>query len=208
MPSVETIRNICLSALCMISFGMMSGCAHDFVRPAPDAVRLGKSHPDEVIRSVAGTPVRQNNVSINNEKINLLTYHYVGNVPFWGYVIPQHTLTYSFFNDVLVGEELNSTYEGENTEFDIKKVSQIQKGLTKDKVIEILGKPSGQLLYPLITDKTGSGLAYAYSYARFAGVFTPSWSYLLIVTFNESNVVTNISYKENGKEMIAQSNTR
>lgn len=205
MQYSQMVRKVGLSVLCVIGFGLMTGCAHDFVRPAPEAVKLGKSHSEDVIKAVSGSPFRHNNVVVNNEKIDVISYLYTGNVSFWGAIIPQHMLTYSFYNDVLIGEELNSTFDGEKTEFDTGKVSQIRKGQTREQVIGILGTPSGRILYPLITDKTGSGLVYAYAYSRFAPVVSPSWSYLLIITFNENNVVTNISYKENNKEMIAQS---
>lgn len=182
---------------------LTSGCASNFVRPAPDALLMGKSTSDEVIKHVSGSPIRQNNVTINNEKINLVHYIYTGNVPFYGSIIPRHILTYSFFNDVLVGEEFNSTMDGEKTEFDVTKVAGIHKGQTKDQVIAILGNPSGSLIYPLVADKEGSGIVYAYTYSRFAPLVAPTWSQLLIVTLDQNKVVTNISYKIDGKEQIA-----
>lgn len=191
------------SFLFICILGSIGGCAGNFVRPDTDSVKLGKSKPGEVTSLVSGQPTRRN-VEVNNEKIDTIIYNYVGNVPFYGSVIPHRSLTYSFFHDVLVGEEFISTYDDERTEFDTNKVPQVRNGQTKDQVISIMGAPSGKVLYPLIGDKNGSGLVYAYSYSRFAPLVSPSWSYLLIVTFDEKGVVTNISYKENGKEVIAQ----
>lgn len=179
---------------------LTTGCASNFVRPAPDALTLGKSKVDDVLKQVSGSPYRQNNVPVNEQKITLVSYMYTGNVPFYGSIIPRRTLIYSFYNDVLIGDELNSTYEDEKTEFDIKKVAEIHKGQTKDEVIATLGKPSGNIRYPLVTEKQGSGMVYAYTYSRFAPIVSPTWSYMLIVTLDQNNVVTNISFKEDGKE--------
>lgn len=197
------IRNATVFILCIFGSAALTGCASNFVRPEPNAITLGKSTPDQVIKATKGNPIHQNNVSINNEKINLVTYQFMEGAKFYGMVMPRRSLTFSFFNDVLIGEELNSTYDGEKTEFDTTKVAQIQKGQTQDQVIGILGKPSGKVLYPIVTDKSGYGLVYAYAYARFAPFYSPSFSYLLVVSFDSNNVVTAISYKENGKEQIA-----
>lgn len=197
------IRNASCAITFVAIFGMLGGCASDFVRPEAGSTKLGLSKPDEVTKLVKGTPVRKN-ATVHSEKIDVVVYNTFGSPAFYGTVIPHRSLTYSFFNDVLVGEELNSNHDGESTEFDIQKVSQLQKGQTKDQVIAIMGQPSGQVLYPLIADKAGTGFVYAYSYARFAPVVSPSWSYLLIITFNDKGVVSSMSYKENGKEVIAE----
>ena len=199
------IRKVALFVFFILGFGMLTGCASNFVRPEQNAITLGKSTSDQVVKATKGNPIRQNNISINNEKINVLTYQYIEGAKFYGMMFPRRSVTFSFFNDVLIGEEFNSTYDGEKTEFDTKKVTQIQKGQTQEQVIGILGKPSGKILYPIVPNKTGFGLVYAYSFARMAPFYSPSFSYLLVVSFDANNVVTSISYKENGKEQIAMS---
>lgn len=190
-----------LSGLFILS--TLSGCASNFVRPEQSAIHLGKSTKDEVIKATKGNAIPRNNVKFNNENLDFLTYQFGEGASFYGMMIPHRTLTYSFFNNVLVGEEFNSNYDEEKTQFDTTKVPQLKKGLTREEVVSIMGTPSGKLLYPMVTDKSGYGLVYAYSFARFAPFYSPSFSYLLIVTFDASNVVTNISYKENGKEQLA-----
>jgi hypothetical protein len=103
----------------------------------------------------------------------------------------------------MVGEEFNSTMDGEKTEFDTNKSIAIQKGKsTKDEVIALLGKPSGEVIYPIVTEKNGRGLVYAYTYARFAGILTSYNNYLLVVTLDDNNIVTNVSYKKDNVEQI------
>ena len=182
---------------------LLSGCASNFVRPASEKLTLGKSTSSD-ITNLVGKPTFQNdNTVINGEKSRVMTYYYNDGAKFWGLIIPQRTLTYTLFNDTMVGEEFNSTMDGENTEFDGSKAVAIQKGKsTKSDVIALLGKPSGEVIYPVIKDKNGRGLVYAYSYARFAGIFTSYNNYLLVVTFNDKNIVSDVSYKVDNVEKI------
>jgi hypothetical protein len=181
----------------------LNGCAKNFVRPASESLTLGKSTSTDII-NLAGKPTSQNdNFKINGEKTQVLTYFYNEGAKFWGLIIPQRMLTYTLFNDNMVGEEFNSTMDGEKTEFDESKAVAIQKGKsTKDDVIALLGKPSGEVIYPVIMEKNGRGLVYAYTYARFAGIFTSYNNYILIVTLDDKNIVTNVSYKKNNVEQI------
>ncbi len=111
--------------------------------------------------------------------------------------------TYSFYNDTLVGIQFTSSYASESTKFDTDKIASIQKGkTTRAEVIALLGNPSGEVIYPVIADKKGRGLVYSYNWGRFAGIFTAFTSNLLVVSVDENNVVTNVSFKQNGVEQI------
>lgn len=182
---------------------MFSGCASNFVRPASDKLTLGKSTSAD-ITSLVGKPTSQtDSLVMNGEKTKVLTYYYNDGAKFWGLIIPQRTLSYTLFNDTMVGQEFNSTMDGESTEFDGKKSTAIKKGVgTKADVIALLGKPSGEVIYPVIKDKNGTGLVYAYSYARFAGMLTMYNHYLLLVTFDDKNVVEDVSYKVDNVEQF------
>ena len=180
-----------------------SGCASNFVRPPSESLTLGKSTSADIIK-LAGKPTSQNdNFKINGEPTKVLSYYYNDGAKFWGLIIPQRTLTYTLFNDTMVGEEFNSTMDGEKTEFDTSKANTIQKGKsTRDDVISLLGKPSGEVIYPVVKEKNSRGLVYAYSYARFAGILTSYNIYLLVVIVDDKNIVTDISYKKDNVEQI------
>lgn len=181
----------------------LSGCASNFVRPAADSLTLGKSNSADIIK-LAGKPTAQNdNVKLNGETVKSLNYYYNDGAKFWGLIIPERWLSYTLFNDTMVGQEFNSTMDGENTEFDVKKITSIQKGKsTADDVIALMGKPSGEVIYPVVKEKNSRGLVYAYTYARFAGILTMHNNYLLVVTVDDKNLVTNVSYKKDNKEQI------
>ncbi len=196
---MKSIRIVAVVAALVV----LSGCATNFVRPASEKLTLGKSTSAD-ITGLVGSPTAQDaNVVMNGEKAKVLTYYYNDGAKFWGLIIPQRTLTYTIYNDTMVGEVFNSTMEGESTEFEGKKASSIQKGIsTKSDVIALLGKPSGEVLYPVIKDKNGRGMVYAYSYARFAGMLTSYNNYLLVVSIDDKNIVTDVSYKVDDVEQI------
>ncbi len=203
MKFIQVLRQIGLAVACVIGFGMVTGCASNFVRPVNGALTLGKSTSEDIVK-LAGKPTFQNDkLVLNGEKVKNMTYYYNDGAKFWGLIIPQRTLTYTLLNDTMVGEEFNSTMEGEETKFDTTKAVAIQKGKsTGDDVIALLGKPSGRVVYPIVKDKESSGLVYAYSYARFAGILTSYNNYLLLVTLNAQHIVTGISYKKDDVEQI------
>ncbi len=181
----------------------MTGCAHDFVRPAPDALKVGHSTKDEVLK-VAGTPSFKNDkIEINGETIQSITYSYVKGAKFYGMIAPQRTLTYSFFNDVLIGDEFNSSFDEESTNFEAEKVFGLVKGKsTKADVIAALGKPAGDVRYPIIKDKNGKGIVYEYTVSRHGGIIMITTQLVVVITLDANNVVTDISYKKNGTEQI------
>jgi hypothetical protein len=199
---MKTIRVILLATALIV----LSGCAApSFVKPAPDKLSLGKSTREDIIQSVGNPPPAQSDATVNSEKVQLLNYAHGENPKFWGFIIEHRNLTYTVFDNIMVGEEYNSTYDNESTEFDTDKIPSIEKGKsTRADVIALLGKPSGEVLYPLVADKKGRGLVYAYSWARFAGILTSTNSKLLIVSLNDNNVVSNVSFKKDGTEQIKQ----
>jgi outer membrane protein assembly factor BamE (lipoprotein component of BamABCDE complex) len=191
------------SILLVSAILFMTGCAHSFVRPAPDAVKVGHSSRDEVLK-LAGSPnFKNDNVKINGETIQTVTYFHVEGAKFFGMIVPQRTLTYSFFNNMLIGDEYNSSFADESTNFQDDRFSEIVKGKsTRADVIAILGKPAGVLLYPLIKNKDGKGIVYEYTVTRHAGIFSPTNRFLIIVGFDNNGVVEELSYKKNGEEQV------
>jgi outer membrane protein assembly factor BamE (lipoprotein component of BamABCDE complex) len=182
---------------------VLAGCAHDFVRPAPETLKVGHSTKDDVLK-VAGNPtVKNDNIQLNGETIQTLTYFYVKGAKFYGMIAPQRTLTYSFFNNVLIGEEFNSSFDEESTNFEAEKAFGIVKGKsTKADVIAALGKPAGDVRYPIIKDKDGKGVVYEYTVSRHGGLMMITTQLVLVITLDANNVVSEVSYKKNGVEQI------
>lgn len=198
---MKTINIFYLAALLIA----VSGCASapSFVKPAPDKLGLGKSTGAEVLQTLKTQPATQSDVSINGEKVKVLNYFYGENPKFWGLLISRRYQSYTLYNDILVGDEFTSTFEGESTEFDTDKIASIEKGkTTRAEVVALMGKPSGEVSYPIVIDKKWRGLVYSYIWSRFAGILTTSTSHLLVVSIDENNIVSNVSFKKDGVEQI------
>ncbi len=183
----------------------LTGCASGPKFTKPDAAKLvlGKSSRAEVLQSQSAKPASETDMTVNGEKVHGINYFAAENPKFWGLLIERRFGTYTFYNDVLVGIEFTSSYANESTNFDTDKITSIEKGkTTRAEVIALLGNPSGEVIYPVIADKTGRGMVYSYNWGRFAGVFTSFTSNLLVVSLDQNNIVTNVSFKQNGVEKI------
>lgn len=181
----------------------LSGCMSNFVRPTNDALIVGKSTSTNVTQ-LAGKPfVVNEKVKMNGEEVNTYDYIYLEGAKFWGLIIPTRTLTYTFFKDIIVGEEFNSSFPDESTEFDGNKVTSIIKGKsTKADIIALMGKPTGKLLYPKIKNKDESGIVYAYTVSRHAPFHAPTIRYLLTITLDDKDLVTSVSYLIDNEEQV------
>lgn len=178
----------------------ITGCTHTFVRPAKDTLSLGKSTHADVIKLVGTPGMPEGKVTINGETVQTVTYAYYEGAKFYGLIAPQRTLSYTFFNDVMVGNEFNSSFEEDTTRFDTDKVTAVIKGKsTRSDVIAALGVPSGEVLYPLVKDKNCRGMVYAYSIRRQGWI---NYNNLVIITLDDKDVVTDVSFKRNGDEQI------
>jgi hypothetical protein len=176
--------------------GLLAGCASNFTRPDPDKIAIEKNTTSD-ITNMAGKPnLVLNNININNETITAYLYFYGKGANFYGLNMPQRTQAYYFYKGVLVGQEFNSSFDEENTDFDFKKVSEIKKGQTKNEVLALLGKPAGVGVYPLINDKSGSALVYEYTHARYIPIANSIDNNLLVVSLDANNIVEDITFKQ------------
>ncbi len=179
---------------------LVSACTQPLARPTPGILSLGNSHYADVVRLFGKPTFRNNNVTINHEKVRTVDYY---TYRFPKTVLdnsPHRYLHCTFFNDLLVGEEYNSSYQEDSTWFDASKAQTLLIGKsTRADVISALGAPSGEILYPLVRDRSGRGLVYWYTrYYQRPGM--PHIGYTaepsrLVVFLSDKNVVTDISYR-------------
>lgn len=198
---MKLIRLLCVAAAVVALTACASG--PKFTKPDAEKLVLGHSTRADVVQSQAAKPVSETDGMVNGEKVHDVNYFSAENPKFWGMLIERRFGTYSFYNDTLVGIQFTSSYASESTKFDTDKIASIQKGkTTRAEVVALLGDPSGEVIYPVIADTKGRGLVYSYNWGRFAGIFTSFTSNLLVVSVDENNVVTNVSFKQNGVEQI------
>jgi hypothetical protein len=180
---------------------LLSACANEIVRPAPGTFALGKSEMKDVI-GLMGEPSSRDEVLVNGEKVQTITYVKTEEVP-GGSIAPQRTLLYSFYDGTLVGQEFQSSFSNESTLFDEKKIAEIIRGKsTKSDVIEALGEPAGEMIFPLVKNRGDEGVIYGYSLSRNVWIGMRTDSQRFVVTISKAGVVTEMSYAKNGVRQL------
>lgn len=187
----------------VLMMAALAGCAGtNFKRPDPQSLVVGKSTSADVTR-VMGTPLQTGELIKNEKKLKTARYAYAEGAGKGKYpgVVPARAMVFYTFDDVLVGQEFVSSFPEDATDFDETKVQAIIKGKsTRDDVIALLGKPNGEVIYPMIKSKNEVGSAYSYSHAK-GSVFDMKFhSKVLVVSFDSSGLVTEVDYQSTGEK--------
>lgn len=181
---------------------LLTSCAgKDFVRPSPEAFKLGQTTYAQVVNQL-GEPSKTGDVLKNEKRLKSIVYVYAttGGEPLENGVIPVRALGYYFFNETLVGEEFISSFKSDHSNFDDQKVTRIQKGqTTRADVIQMLGKPTASYIPPMVKQSSGEAIGYAYTATR-GGVFSglKTFTKVLQISFDENGVVLDVEYTESG----------
>jgi len=182
----------------------LAGCAGtNFHKPSADALKIGETTYSQVIL-IMGQP-RREGVSTKNEKqLKVISYSYatVGGEPLHDGVTPGRAQAFYFHNDTLVGHEFVSSFKDDNSDFDDSKVASIVKGKTsRAEVTQLIGKPSGAYIYPMIKAEKGDAAVYLFLETRGSG-FTgiKFFRKLLVVSFDTAGVVSDVDYSSSGNK--------
>jgi len=182
---------------------VLSGCAgRDFVRPSSDAFILGKTTYSQIMQKM-GEPRTVGDALRNGKNIKFVSYTYAeaGGEPLEEGVIPTRSMRFSFYNDILVSQGFSSSFRSDNSNFDDTKISAIVKGKTsRSEVIQLLGKPTSSLIYPMAKGSSSEAIGYGYFAARRGAPFTglKLFSKSLIISFDNKNIVSDINYELSG----------
>jgi hypothetical protein len=186
-------RAAAAAALCAAS-----ACfAQDIPRQAAEKFVVGTTQRKQVVDEY-GVPKRQGQTLKNGKMVWTLSYTHAeaGGKAHNPGVTPARAHTFYFLNDLLVGYEFISSWENDHTNFEDRKVEEIVKDKsTREEVVRIMGRPGGQLTFPMINATTGDALMWAYVEVKRSGFasFTMSRK-LLIVTFDTNNVAVDVAY--------------
>lgn len=182
----------------------LTGCAgKNFVRPADETLRLGKTTYSNVIQQM-GEPRKTGDVLKNDQNVKTATYVYAatGGESLEEGVIPARAQSYYFHNELLVGREFRSSFKSDNSNFDETKVASIAKGkTTRSEVIQLLGRPSAAFIQPMVKETSGEALGYAYQTTR-GGAFSgfKFFQKMLKVSFDDKDVVLDVDYSSSGSK--------
>ena len=191
-----TIRTGGLIAL----LAVLAGCAgRDFVRPSPEAFRLGHTTYAQVVERMGESRAVSDGVQ-NGQKVRSITYRYTTTTDTsWETgVVPVRTVVYYFHQERLVGYAFVSSFKTDSTDFDETKLAALSKGhTTRAEVLQLLGQPSAYYIPPMVTATAGEAIGYGYARREASGRYR-AFSKTLRITFDAQDRVADIAYTSSG----------
>jgi hypothetical protein len=183
---------------------VLAGCAgRDFVRPTQEAFKLGTTTYAQIVQQL-GEPRRVGTLLKNDKSLKSITYAFAatGGEPLEAGVIPARAMGYYFLNDTLVGLEFVSSFKSDNSDFDETRIAAIAKGkTTRAEVIQLLGRPSGSYIPPMVKETSGEAVGYTYIATK-GGAFSgfKFFRKSLLISFNESDQVSDVEFSSSGSK--------
>lgn len=132
------------------------------LNPAPAEARTANQPPGFKPASVAGT-------------IESLTYSFSASVTAGVIVGPvshnTRLLNLTFWDDRLIFYSYSSGFSADSTNFDEGKISSfVPRQTTRAEVIGVLGRPSGEGIYPYVANEGTKMLIYSYAFTESSGI--------------------------------------
>jgi len=176
----------------------------DFSRPDPASFTLGQTTEAEV-RARFGKPSGEQATRIGGKLVTTLRYAYA---EARSIAVPVRTMAYAFHEGRLVGFDYMSSFAADQTGFDELAAKRIKRGeTTRGEVLDLVGKPSGQFIYPSTYANAPGRHADVYSHSRSeklsGGVTLETTTKVLTVVYDERDVVaeTSLMITTSGKEL-------
>ena len=178
---------------------LLAGCAVgvNFTKPADNDLVVGVSKEANILAEL-GKPNFKSTKVVNGENLPMDTYAYAvggsgdGILPG---VTPARSLGLIFKDGVLVQKVYTSSFKGDATLFDADKAKSIKQGMTVAEVKGIMGKPSGEAVYPMTSSQDAHALIYSFTETK----GFKSQQNLLTVEFGSDGVVTKSNFTQVGR---------
>jgi outer membrane protein assembly factor BamE (lipoprotein component of BamABCDE complex) len=170
----------------------------EFIRPESETLTLGSTRYDQIVKSY-GEPLRTGTINRNNVSLKSITYSYAVSVPLTT-KLSTKAMSFMFQDDTLVSYDYVSSFADDKNaaSYDEEKIKQIARGDNKSKVIGLLGKPSGEAIFPVVPTQGQSLLRYSFIETyRVPFLPTPRITRKnLSITFDQGDTVTDIASSE------------
>jgi hypothetical protein len=190
---LRLLKLICL--LCVFGFAQTS-MAQQTKFNDPSVV-VGKSVPAD-IESLLGKPRLAVPGQRNGEKIDLYGYNYTETTGLASKRIntfPIRQVIFTFFEGKVVGKVFMSTFASDSTEFDMAKAGTVVQGMSKQQVIELLGPPTGEGVYPVAKTKGNRLIQYTFTWSKGRTHLTEKAA----IELNESDQVVDVQVEATEK---------
>jgi hypothetical protein len=181
----------------------VAGCAGASPSKQPEnALVLGQTTRQEILQRL-GSPYREGTVTKNGKQLKTMTYAFAtsGGTPIRAGVNAARGQGFYFLDDKLAGYDFASSWKEDQTDFDGAKVPAIKKGVsTRDDVVRLIGRPGGRYAYPMIANQNGQADVYLYYEVRGGPINVKFYQKLLVVTYDDRGVVSDVDYQETGQK--------
>jgi outer membrane protein assembly factor BamE (lipoprotein component of BamABCDE complex) len=182
---------------------LLAGCAGtNFHRPEQGHLVIGKSTSADVLR-VMGEPRTTGEALHNEKKVKVYRYAFAATTgePLYPGVMPARAMVFSTANDVLVRQQFLSSFKSDSTEFDDAKIPAITKGkTTRAEVLALLGRPTGEAVYPILKEQGRTAVTYGYAQAKGTLFNMKFHQKTLMVSFDGKDVVEDVQYTSAGEK--------
>ena len=197
---MSIISNIVVVVIAMFMVGCAGTAGTEFKKLETNQLVYGLDTP-ESIKQKLGEPYQEGAVTKNDRQFKTMSYAYssTGGDAAYKDVIAGRSQGFYFNNNKLVGHEFTSTWAVDSTDFDESKVGEIKKGTTTiQQVIKLLGKPSGEYVYPLAKNETEKAKVYLYQQTKGSVFNLKFYQEMLIVSYDENGIVTDVEFIASG----------
>lgn len=183
---------------------LLVGCAAgtDFQRLEVNQLVYGTDTP-ETIKQKLGKPSSEGTITQNEKQFNTMSYAYAsgrGSAAHKG-VTAARGQGFYFYQNKLVGHDFSSSWKVDSTDFDESKISEIKEGNTTiQEVIELLGNPVGEFIFPFAKNETEKVKVYSYSQVKGSVFNMKHYRKILFVTHDENGIVTEVEYASSGEK--------
>jgi SmpA/OmlA family protein len=197
-----TMTSRLMASLTLALSIVVAGCAGANVSKEPEnGLVLGQTSRQQILQRL-GSPYREGTVTKNGKQLKTLTYSFGSGVaPIRTGVNAARGQGFYFLDDKLAGYDFASSWKEDQTDFDGAKVPGIKKGIsTREDVVRLLGRPGGKYAYPMIPNQTGQADVYLYYETRGGPINVKFYQKLLVVTYDDRGVVSDVDYQETGQK--------
>jgi outer membrane protein assembly factor BamE (lipoprotein component of BamABCDE complex) len=192
---MKAMKSPCFALLFLL---ILTGCVgRDFTRPMASEMILGKTTKSEIL-ALLGEPRSTTELITNGEKIEKIGYAYARGASA-GQISQAKAMSFSLHSNLLVGSSYVSSFSKDSTFFESARVTELKKGVTtKSEAIQIFGKPSGEMMFPLTKSPEETVISYAYAQVRGTGFGSAKDTKVLVITFDGNGIVTNYVFSNTG----------
>lgn len=193
------MKKIIILVLTFIIVIGLSACGgKNFIRPDSQSLVVGSTSYADVVKQL-GEPLRKGTLTKNELTVQNISYSYAEAIPF-STSLSSRAMVFYFYDGLLVGYDYASSFSGEKqaAAIDDEKVSQLKKGDKKEKVLALLGSPSGEFIFPMVVPKGNLSVMYSFistSRTPFVGGIKVTKK-VVTITIGPNGLITDISSSE------------